>query len=238
MSKTKIEWTETTWNPVTGCTKISDGCKNCYAEKMAFRLHAMGQEKYRNCFNVTLHEDVLDEPLNWKKGRMVFVCSMSDLFHTDIPFAFIEKVFEIMEKAEHNIFQILTKRSERLAEFARQIHWPSNVWAGVTVESYKYKYRIDDLRTINAPVRFLSIEPLISSMGKINLQNIDWVIVGGESGYNARHMEKTWVEEIKNQCASSHTPFFFKQWGGVNKKKSGRELDSKTYNEMPVSFAF
>jgi len=234
---TKIEWTETTWNPITGCTKISDGCKNCYAEKMANRLCLMGQKKYENGFNVTLHEDVLSEPLTWKKDRMVFVCSMSDLFHKDVPFEFIDKVFSIMRVADNHTFQVLTKRSDRLAEYAERVKWPNNVWAGVTVESFKYKYRIDDLRTINAPVRFLSIEPLIDSVGLLNLNDINWVIVGGESGPKARPMEKAWVEDIKDQCKKYKVPFFFKQWGGVNKKKAGRKLNSRTYDEMPFVYA-
>lgn len=232
---TKIEWTEATWNPVTGCTKISDGCANCYAEKMARRLHLMGQKKYKNSFNVTLHDDVLREPLSWNKRKMVFVCSMSDLFHKGVPFDFIDKVFFTMRHAENCTFQVLTKRSERLAEYAQQIKWPSNVWAGVTVESSKYKNRIDDLRNVDAPVRFLSIEPLLDNVGILNLSEIDWVIVGGESGPKARPVEKEWVEGIHRQCLNMGVPFFFKQWGGVNKKKAGRELNHKTYDEMPLA---
>ncbi|PLX70389.1 MAG: hypothetical protein C0602_06145 [Denitrovibrio sp.] len=232
----KIEWTETTWNPITGCNKISEGCANCYAEKMANRLCLMRQKKYKNGFQVTMHEGVLSDPLGWKNSRMVFVCSMSDLFHEDVPFDFIKQVFSIISVADNHTFQVLTKRSDRLAEFAESINWPSNVWAGVTVENAKYKYRINDLNRVNTPVRFLSIEPLIAPVGSLDLSFIDWVIVGGESGPKARPMEKAWVDEIKLQCQKSNTPFFFKQWGGVNKKKAGRMLDSRTYDAMPLAF--
>ncbi|WP_265823545.1 DUF5131 family protein [Geovibrio ferrireducens] len=234
---TKIEWTETTWNPVTGCSKISDGCANCYAEKMARRLCLMGQEKYKNGFQLTLHRDILAEPIGWKKGRMVFVCSMSDLFHKDVPYEFTREVFSVMRIANQHIFQVLTKRSDRLAEFASLIKWPSNVWAGVTVENHRVINRIDDLKKVDAPVKFLSVEPLIGALGSINLNGIDWVIVGGESGHGARPMKKEWVDEIKEQCFKTNTPFFFKQWGGVDKKKAGRQLDSRTYDEMPLVFA-
>lgn len=229
-----IEWTESTWNPVTGCTKVSLGCKNCYAERMAIRLRAMGQANYRNGFELTLHESAITLPLRWKKPHTIFVNSMSDLFHEDIPFEFIKKVFLTMRKATWHTFQILTKRSKRLVKIAKDLHWPDNVWMGVTVESADYRYRVDNLRNIPAKIRFLSMEPLLEPIKKINLTGINWVIVGGESGPYARLMNPEWVEQIQMQCAVSNVPFFFKQWGGTNKKKTGRELNGKTYSEMPV----
>lgn len=232
-TNSKIEWTETTWNPVTGCTKISDGCKNCYAERMAFRLYAMGQPNYKNGFVVTEHEHVLNAPLHWKKPREVFVNSMSDLFHDDVSESFILKIFEVMKRANWHIFQALTKRPERLLEMNSKISWSDNIWMGVTVESQKYKYRIDDLRMTNAKVKFLSLEPLLGPIPDLNLQNIDWVIVGGESGPYARPIEEGWVVDIKDQCERSGVPFFFKQWGGVNKKKTGRLLEKRVWDQMP-----
>lgn len=232
-SNSKIEWTESTWNPITGCTKISQGCKNCYAERMAHRLKAMGNPSYQKGFELTLHEHLLEKPLRWKKPQMVFVNSMSDLFHQDVPLEFIHKIFNVMENAHWHTFQILTKRSSRLLELNSEIDWPENIWMGVSVESADYKYRIDNLRKTNSYIKFLSIEPLLSSLGKLNLTNIDWVIVGGESGPRSRPIAKEWVLEIKDQCQKNNTPFFFKQWGGVNKKKNGRLLENRTWDDMP-----
>jgi protein gp37 len=230
----KIEWTESSWNPITGCTKISDGCKNCYAEKLALRLQLMGQESYRNGFNLAEHERMLSLPLQWKKPRKIFVCSMGDLFHEDICDGFRLKIFDVMRRADRHIFQVLTKRSKNLVRFAETIDWPGNVWAGVTVESYKYVNRIDDLKKVDALIRFLSIEPLISEMPIMNLEGIQWVIVGGESGCGARRIEKEWVEGIRDQCLEKQVPFFFKQWGGVNKKKNGRSLDNEIWDQTPI----
>lgn len=230
----KIEWTESTWNPVTGCTKISDGCANCYAEKLALRLKEMGQKKYSNGFNITLHPETINEPLKWKKPRMVFVCSMSDLFHKDIPSDFILKVFKTMNNAGRHIFQVLTKRPQRLLEIRNEINWTDNIWIGTTVESEKYAYRIKYIKDIPARVKFLSLEPLLSSVGNISLDGIDWVIVGGESGPVSRHVRKEWITDIKDRCEDNGIPFFFKQWGGVNRKKAGKELDGRTFTEIPV----
>lgn len=233
MTVSKIEWTEKTWNPLTGCTKISPGCLNCYAERMAKRLHAMGQKNYANGFELTLHPDALGIPLTWKKPAMIFVNSMSDLFHKDVPLGFISKVFWIMKQAHWHTFQVLTKRSSRLAEISSQLDWPSNVWMGVSVENADYTYRVDNLASTDACIKFLSIEPLLGPITNLPLSNIDWVIVGGESGPGARPMETQWVSEIKTLCNTNNVPFFFKQWGGTNKKKAGRTLEGKTWNEMP-----
>lgn len=233
MASSKIEWTESTWNPVTGCTKISAGCKNCYAERMAKRLKLMGQPNYKNGFKVTLHEKVLEYPLSWKKPKTIFVNSMSDLFHEKIPTSFIKKVFDIMKRAHWHKFQVLTKRSNRLKELASQLYWPENVWMGVTVENTEAKNRIDDLRNVPSAIRFISFEPLLEFLGYLNLKNINWIIVGGESGAGARPMKKEWVKDIKRQCINENIPFFFKQWGGVNKKKSGRILDGQIWDNMP-----
>ncbi|MBN1508607.1 MAG: phage Gp37/Gp68 family protein [Sedimentisphaerales bacterium] len=232
-ANSKIEWTECTWNPVTGCTKISPGCANCYAERMARRLRAMGQPNYRNGFKVTLHEHMLDLPLRWRRPRMIFVNSMSDLFHGDVPLDFIEKVFDVMGHARQHRFQVLTKRSERLAELSRRLVWPDNVWMGVTVENADYAFRIDDLRQTGAAVRFVSFEPLLSPITDIDLSEIDWVIVGGESGPGARPMPREWVIDIRDQCIATGVPFFFKQWGGVNKKANGRTLENRISDQMP-----
>jgi protein gp37 len=232
-----IEWTESTWNPVTGCTKISPGCQNCYAERMAKRLKAMEQPNYQKEFEIALHEHSLQLPLKWTKPQMVFVNSMSDLFHPNVPEDFIRRVFDVMEKAPRHTFQVLTKRSERLASIGKDLPWPFNIWMGVSVETPEYLYRIDHLRKVPAQTRFISFEPLLSSLGDINFKNIAWAIVGGESGPSARPMQKDWVVEIKDQCLASETAFFFKQWGGTNKKKSGRLLDGKTWNEMPLKMA-
>ena len=233
MASSRIEWRESTWNPVTGCTKISSGCANCYAERMAKRLKAMGQANYVNGFEVTTHPHVLEHPLNWKKPQVIFVNSMSDLFHEDIPLEFIERVFDVMTRASWHTFQILTKRAERLAEMAPLLNWPDNVWMGVTVENADCAYRIAHLQNVPAAVRFLSMEPLLSRVVDINLANIDWVIVGGESGPGSRPIEERWVRDIRKQCRKANVPFFFKQWGGVNKKKAGRLLDGRVYDEMP-----
>ncbi len=232
-AKSAIEWTESTWNPVTGCTKISPGCKHCYAERMAHRLQLMGQPNYANGFKLTLHEHVVELPLHWKKPQTIFVNSMSDLLHKDVPFEFINKVFEVMGKAHWHRFQILTKRSDRLLELNKDLPWMPNIWMGVSVENQDYTYRIDDLRKTKAHVKFLSLEPLLGPLRKLNLKKMDWVIVGGESGPGARPMDEAWVLDIRDQCLNTHVPFFFKQWGGVNKKKKGRLLEGKTWDEMP-----
>jgi protein gp37 len=230
-----IEWTECTWNPVTGCIKISPGCKNCYAERMAHRLKAMGNPRYTNEFEPTVHEDLLDAPLNWKKSKIIFVNSMSDLFQDTIPFPTIKKIFETMLKAKQHQFQILTKRSERLEKLSKKLPWPSNVWMGVSVENMDYTHRIDNLRNTGAATKFLSLEPLLGPLPQLNLKGIHWVIVGGESGPKSRSMKKEWVLDIRDQCVKQKVPFFFKQWGGTNKKKAGRLLEGKTWDEMPSS---
>ncbi len=235
----KIEWTESTWNPVTGCNKISAGCANCYAERMAKRLQAMGHVRYKNGFKLTLHPEVLEEPYNWKKPRIVFVNSMSDLFHEEIPLEFIKNVFTVMNENMQHTFQVLTKRSDRLRELAPLLDWSENIWIGVTIENNSYVSRADDLRAVNPPrrvnavVRFLSLEPLLGPVPNLDLTGIDWVIVGGESGPGARLMEKMWVLSVKEKCQLHNTPFFFKQWGGVNKKKTGRILQGKTWDNYP-----
>ncbi|WP_240417861.1 DUF5131 family protein [Paenibacillus periandrae] len=231
-----IEWTEATWNPVTGCTKISDGCRNCYAAAMAKRLHAMGNPRYADGFNLTLHPDLVELPLTWKKPRRIFVNSMSDLFHKDVPLEFIQKVFDTMEKASWHTFQILTKRSDRLLEISDQLKWPSNVWQGVSVEDQRVLYRIDDLRRTPAQIKFLSVEPLLGPIENLNLEGIHWVIVGGESGHGARPMEEKWVLTIRDQCKEQNVAFFFKQWGGVQKHRTGRRLEGKTWDEYPPSY--
>jgi protein gp37 len=233
MNDSKIEWTESTWNPTTGCTKISSGCANCYAERMAARLKAMGTPKYANGFEVTLHEDCLSEPYSWKKPKVIFVNSMSDLFHENIPFEFIEKVFKVMNENPQHIFQVLTKRAELLVEYSPKLNWTSNIWMGVTIENFKAKHRIDYLRLTGAAIKFLSCEPLITDLGNIDLKKINWVIVGGESGPKSRPIKEDWVLDIFSQCKNADIPFFFKQWGGVNKKKNGKELQGEIYQEMP-----
>lgn len=231
--KSKIEWTENTWNPVTGCTKISPGCKNCYAFTLANRLKLMGNAKYSNGFNITIHDYCLEDPLKWKKPSFVFVNSMSDLFHEDIPLDFIIKVFDIMNRAEKHTFQVLTKRAERLVEVAKHLNWTPNIWQGVTVESNEYKYRINCLGTVPAKLRFISFEPLIGEVKDVDLKGIDWAIIGGESGFKAREMKQEWVLTLKEECENQSVLFYFKQWGGVNKKKSGRVLLGKTWDAMP-----
>ncbi|HTX41816.1 MAG TPA: phage Gp37/Gp68 family protein [Acidobacteriaceae bacterium] len=232
-ANSSIEWTEMTWNPVTGCSKISQGCKHCYAERMAKRLHAMGSHRYRNGFRVTLHEDLIDLPKIWKKPRVVFVNSMSDLFHDDVPSEFIRAVFRTMRDCPQHTFQVLTKRSQRLRDLAPLLPWPSNVWMGVSVEDARVVGRIDDLVSVPAQVRFLSCEPLIGPLENLALNAVSWVIVGGESGPGARQMDPAWVESIRRQCRNAGAAFFFKQWGGVRKDKTGRMLNGRTYDEMP-----
>ena len=232
--KTKIEWTETTWNPITGCTKITDGCKNCYAFTMAKRLVAMKNVRYKNGFNVTVHRDLFDAPLKWKKPRMIFVNSMSDLFHKDVPDEVILELFNVMNKASWHKFQVLTKRSDRLESLAKRITWSENIWLGVTVEANKYVSRIDHLRETDAHIKFISFEPLIDEVKHVDLSGIDWAIVGGESGYGARPIKEEWVRNLMQNCRDFDVSFFFKQWGGVNKKKAGRELDGRVYSEYPA----
>ena len=235
MSKTKIEWTEVSWNPTTGCTKISDGCKNCYAEKMAKRLRAMGNPKYRHGFNLTIHSDTLLDPYSWKKPKVVFVNSMSDLFHEDLPLSFIQEVFMVMNNNPMHIFQILTKRADLLEHYSPLLNWSENIWMGVTVESDRHYNRVDHLRKSGAFVKFISCEPLLTSLKDFNLFEIDWVIVGGESGSKARPINKNWVIEIKDICETKDIPFFFKQWGGINKKKTGSQLDGVYYKNFPIN---
>jgi len=234
MAFSKIEWTDSTWNPVTGCTKISNGCQHCYAERMSMRLKAMGQPNYANGFKVTCHEHQLELPLKWKKPRMIFVNSMSDLFHEKVPTKFIQRVFEVMNRSHWHIFQVLTKRAERLSELSSELTWTPNIWMGVSVENDMATYRIDHLRLTGAHVKFLSLEPLISPIENLNVSGVDWVIVGGESGPGARPMAEEWVLDIKESCEVYGVPFFFKQWGGTNKKRSGRLLQNRTWDEMPA----
>lgn len=233
-TNSSIEWTESTWNPVTGCSKISPGCKNCYAERMAGRLRAMGQPAYANGFEVTLQEQVLETPLSWKKPQTIFVNSMSDLFHDKVPLSYIERVFDVMNRADWHQYQILTKRPERLLELNASLLWRPHIWMGVSVETAKYRFRINLLRKTSAHVKFLSLEPLLGPLGRMNLKGIDWVIVGGESGPGARPMDEQWAKAIRDQCIEKGVPFFFKQWGGVNKKRAGRILEGRTWDEMPL----
>lgn len=253
MAQSNIEWTELTWNPVTGCTKISPGCKFCYAEVMSGRLKAMGIEKYKDGFNIRIHSDALNIPFTWKKPKVVFVNSMSDLFHPQVPIEFIKAAFAVMNNTPQHIYQVLTKRSERLLELSSQLNWTNNIWMGVSVESENYSYRIDELSKTNAKIKFLSIEPLIAPVKTLNLKMIDWVIVGGESGHRARPVKKEWIDFVKNECDKKKVAFFFKQWGkpkfNANPNdptivsehpqhaKGGCELDGKIYREMPIKAA-
>jgi len=232
--QSRIEWTEYSWNPMTGCTKISSGCQNCYAERMARRLKEMGNIRYSSGFKVSIHFDLLDVPLKWKKPRLVFVNSMSDLFHEDVPDSFILNIFKVMNKSHQHTFQILTKRSRRLFKMSEKLNWTNNIWMGVTVEDKDNIYRIDHLRKCPAKVKFISCEPLLESLECMNIENIDWVIVGGESGPNARMMKKEWAIAIRDQCIEKGVPYFFKQWGGLRKKAAGRLLDGKTWDQMPT----
>lgn len=233
MAQSSIEWTEMTWNPTTGCSKISQGCKFCYAEIMSKRLQAMGVEKYKDNFQVRTHESALSVPYTWKKSKIVFVNSMSDLFHKDVPLEFIQKVFKVMRDNPQHVFQVLTKRADRLLELDKELKWSHNIWMGVSVEDKRVTNRIDLLRETNARTKFLSLEPLIGPLPNMNLDKIDWVIVGGESGHNPRPMKADWVIDIQEQCEETEVAFFFKQWGGKNKKKNGRTLNGKTYDQMP-----
>ena len=233
-AKSAIEWTGSTWNPVTGCKKISPGCKNCYAERMARRLKAMGQPNYVRGFDLAIHEQALEIPVFWKRPQTIFVNSMSDLFMEKVPEEFIKRVFKVMRSANWHTFQILTKRSERLLELNQHLQWMPNIWMGVSVENSEYKFRIDHLRETEANVKFLSCEPLLGPLSNLNLNGIDWVIVGGESGPGARNMDPDWVIDLRDQCIKAKVPFFFKQWGGANRKKSGRELEGKIWDEMPL----
>jgi protein gp37 len=234
-NKSSIEWTEATWNPTTGCTKVSAGCQNCYAEVMARRLRAMGQPKYANGFELTLHPETLGQPLAWRKPQHIFVNSMSDLFHPEVSYEFICRVFDVMRLASWHRFQVLTKRSNRLLEMSPRLPWAENIWMGVSVEDRDQVHRIDHLRQTGASIKFLSLEPLLGLLSNLNLDGIDWVIVGGESGPRARPMEAEWVREIRDQCLAAGVPFFFKQWGGRNKKQAGRLLDGRTWDEMPTA---
>ncbi len=232
-----IEWTDATWNPVTGCTKVSPGCKHCYAERMAKRLQGMGAPNYDNGFRVTLQPHMLERPLAWRKPRRVFVNSMSDLFHEAVPTAYIQRVLNVIRRAGQHTFQVLTKRAERLAQISPMIDWPGNLWMGVSVENQEYTDRIDLLRSTDACVKFLSLEPLIGPIVGLDLESIDWVIVGGESGPRARPIEKRWVLDLRDECHRARVPFFFKQWGGRSKKATGRKLDGRTYDEFPPGHA-
>lgn len=234
MGKTKIEWTESSWNPITGCTKISDGCEHCYAAAFAKRLKAMRNPRYANGFNVTVHNDLIEEPLSWKKPQMVFVNSMSDIFHEDVSDEVIFRIFRTMNNAHWHTFQVLTKRVERLLELSPRIEWTPNIWMGVSVENDKYIYRSELLKQTNAKVKFISAEPLLGSLKTIDLEGIDWIIVGGESGSGSRPMKREWVIELRNLARQNGTAFFFKQWGGYNKKKNGSMLDNQYYKEYPV----
>ena len=230
-----IEWTDSTWNPVTGCTKVSPGCKHCYAERLSVRLRAMGNRRYRNGFAVTLHPDQLDLPLRWRQPRRIFVNSMSDLFHEAVPPDYIQRAFDVMTTASWHVFQILTKRAHRLAELAPRLPWPQNVWQGVSVENARYTSRVADLVKVPAAVRFLSVEPLLGLIPRLPLDGIDWVIVGGESGPGYRPVQPEWVRAIRDQCAEAGVAFFFKQWGGRTPKAGGRTLDGREWSEMPPS---
>lgn len=231
--KTKIEWTESSWNPITGCSPISPGCAHCYAARFAKRLQAMGNPRYKNAFEVTIHEDLINAPLSWKKPQMIFVNSMSDLFHDDVPTEIIKRIFDTMNKAPAHTFQVLTKRAERLAELAPELQWSDNIWMGVSIENQDMIFRSDLLRQTDAHIKFISAEPLLSSLDGLNLEGIDWLIVGGESGPGCRPMKKEWVLDLKNLCEATDTAFFFKQWGGINKKKAGSLLDGKMYKDYP-----
>jgi protein gp37 len=229
-----IEWTESTWNPVTGCTKVSTGCAHCYAQRMAERLQTMGHPNYRRGFQLTLQPHMLELPLRWKRPRTIFVNSMSDLFHDDVPVDYIQRVFDIMRRAHWHRFQVLTKRSRRLAELDLDLDWTPNVWMGVTIESQDYRFRADDLRATRACLKFLSLEPLLGPLPMLDLRGLDWIIAGGESGPDARPLSAAWVIDIRDKCRAACVPFFFKQWGGANKRRAGRLLDGRVWDEMPV----
>jgi protein gp37 len=228
-----IEWTEATWNPVTGCDKVSPGCAHCYAERMAKRLKAMGQSNYAHGFELTLQPQMLELPLRWKRSKRVFVNSMSDMFHVDVPLEFIQRAFDVMGRANWHQYQVLTKRSERLLSLDSHLNWQPHIWMGVSVENARFLHRIDHLRETHAHVKFLSLEPLLGPLPRLDLRNIDWVIVGGESGPHARPMNPSWVSDVRDQCRDTNVAFFFKQWGGVFKSRTGRELEGRTWNQMP-----
>ena len=232
-----IEWTDATWNPVTGCTKISPGCKHCYAERLSLRLQAMGQSNYKDGFALTLQPHMLERPLHWRQPRRIFVNSMSDLFHVDVPPAYIAQVFDVMQRAHWHQYQVLTKRSERLLELDSKLLWQPQIWMGVSVENEDYLFRIDHLRKTRAYIKFLSVEPLLGSLHKIDLTGIDWVIAGGESGPGARAVDAEWLRELRDRCIHQGVRFFFKQWGGVFKSRTGRVLDGRTWDELPKLIA-
>lgn len=232
--KTKIEWTETTWNPITGCTPISAGCQHCYAARFAKRLHAMGNPRYKNAFEVTIHEDLIDAPLHWKKPQMVFVNSMSDLFHDEVPTEIIKRIFETMNMAPSHTFQILTKRAERLRNLSPELKWSRNIWMGVSIENRDMIYRANLLKETGAHIKFVSAEPLLTPLTELDLDSIDWLIVGGESGPGSRPVEEAWVVELKKKADATNTAFFFKQWGGINKKKNGAILQGQEYKNYPI----
>jgi protein gp37 len=234
MAQSSIEWTQATWNPTTGCNKISSGCQHCYAEIMSRRLQSMHIEKYQNGFDLTLHPETLNIPYEWKKPKVIFVNSMSDLFHKDVPIEFIQRVFKVMNDCSHHTFQVLTKRGDILEKYWKQLSWTPNIWMGVSIENQDMDWRTECLRRTGAQIKFLSCEPLLGALPNLNLKGIDWVIVGGESGHKARQIKAEWVLDIRNQCTDANVAFFFKQWGGVNKKAAGRELEGQTYNEMPL----
>ena len=234
--RSHIEWTQSTWNPTTGCTKVSPGCQHCYAERMALRLRAMGQWKYQNGFELTLHEWALDAPLSWKRPQVIFVDSMSDLFHESVPLDFIKRVFGTMRRASWHQFQILTKRSERLVELSTLLEWPDNIWMGVSVEDRDHIFRIKHLCRTRAKTKFLSLEPLLGPLPDLDLSGIDWLILGGESGPRARPLDPPWVIDVRDQCVRANVPFFFKQWGGVARRRSGRELEGRIWNEVPETY--
>lgn len=233
MADSHIEWTDSTWNPVTGCTKISAGCKHCYALRMAKRLQAMGQPNYRNGFELSMHDHMVDLPKKWKKPKRIFVNSMSDLFHEDVPLEFILRVFETMREADWHQYQVLTKRADRLEKLDSDLPWADQIWMGTSVENDKVRWRIECLRNTRAAIKFLSLEPLIGPLKSLDLTGIDWVIVGGESGAGARPMNPAWARDLRDQCLEQGVAFFFKQWGGVQKSKAGRELDGRTWDEYP-----
>ena len=243
-NRTGIEWTETTWNPTTGCDRVSPGCDNCYALTLAKRLQAMGQPKYQNNgdprtsgpgFGLTLHPDTLDAPYRWKAPKLIFVNSMSDLFHPKVPLDFIRQVFQVMTDTPRHTYQILTKRSQRLATLAPELDWPDNVWMGVSVENHRYAFRVDHLRTVPATIRFISAEPLLGPLPDLDLSGIHWVIVGGESGHRSRPMKESWALDLRDQCATANVAFFFKQWGGPTPKSGGRQLEGAFHDESPIT---
>ena len=228
-----IEWTEATWNPVTGCTKLSPGCAHCYAERMVKRLQAMGQGNYARGFELTLQPHMLELPLRWKRPKRIFVNSMSDMFHVDVPLPFVRQAFDVMRRANWHQYQVLTKRSDRVLELDADLNWQAHIWMGVSVENARFQHRIDHLRATRAHVNFLSLEPLLGPLPTLDLRGIDWVIVGGESGPRARAMNPSWVSDIRDQCRDAGVAFFFKQWGGVFKSRTGRELEGRTGDQMP-----